>query len=159
MKTRDQRHKVLIRATLRADRLDCEACIRDVSASGLLLQVAAAPPRGSYVEVLANGHAIVGRVVWSKQRRLGVAVLGRLNVRALVDGATGRAPAIAWNAAPPLRPRAAQVAAPEAAKARTDMLMFAIILLFVLSLIAAAAGTAYETLSAPLNQALRQLQR
>ena len=156
MKKRELRHKVLIRARLRGDCTDSEACIRDVSATGLLMQAPDAPLRGSYVEVIANGHALVGRVIWASGRRFGVSLQDRLNVRRLIGGAGGAV--VAEAPAPPLRPRAVPVSSGAVAKARADSFAFVIVLIFVLSIVAIAGSTAYETFSQPLSQALRHLQ-
>lgn len=157
MKKRDHRQKVLIRARMRSDCIDCEACIRDVSATGLLMQAPDAPLRGAYVEVLANGEAIVGRVVWASGRRFGVAMQDRLNVHRLIAGTAG---AVATSGpARPLRPRAMPTATPALAKAKADAFSFAIVLLFVLCLVAVAGSTAYETFSQPLDEATRHLRR
>ena len=155
MKKRDLRHKVLIRARLRGDCIDSDACIRDVSATGLLMQAPDAPLRGAYVEVLANGEALIGRVVWTSGRRFGVSLQDRLNVRRLIGG-TGASVA-ASDPARPLRPRTAPAPTAAMAKSKADTFAFAIVLIFVLSLVAIAGSTAYETFSQPLNQALRHL--
>ena len=157
MKKRELRHKVLIRARLRSDCTDCEACIRDVSATGLLMQAPDAPLRGAYVEVLANGEALVGRVIWASGRRFGVGLQDRLNVRRLIGGSGTAGAAPASGPFRPLRPRAAPAPTAAMAKAKADTFAFAIVLVFVLSLVAVAGSTAYETFSQPLHEALRHL--
>lgn len=49
-----------------------DVCIRDISSRGLLVQAAVAPVRGDYIEIFRADRAIVGRVVWNKDRRFGV---------------------------------------------------------------------------------------
>lgn len=158
MKARDQRHKVLIRASLRSDGPVGDACIRDISSTGLLLQAAIAPPRGSYVEVLANGHTIVGRVIWAKDRRFGVSVHGKLNVRRFVGERSCAGPAVSLAATAPRRFSPSSRPSAGLAKESGDRFGFVIVLFFLGLLIAAAAKTTYETLSRPLDEALNHMQ-
>ena len=157
MKSRDQRQKVLIRASLRCDGPVREACIRDISATGLLMQAADSPSRGAYVEVVANGHTIGGRVVWASDRRFGISIQGRLNVRRVVDGYSCAGPAVSLASVAPRR--LAPIAARNGALSGThgDRLGFAFVLLFAAALITTAAVTAYQTLARPLDQAMSHL--
>ncbi len=70
---------------MRTDGAWADVCIRDISSRGLLLQAAAAPERGNYIEIFRAGHIIIGRVVWKKDRRFGVQAQDRLNIEALVQ--------------------------------------------------------------------------
>jgi Flp pilus assembly pilin Flp len=84
---RAPRHKVLIRARMRAGGPQTEVCIRDVSARGMLIQADHAPARRSYVEIIVNGQAIAGRVIWAKDRRFGVATREQIDMAAVQRGA------------------------------------------------------------------------
>lgn len=85
MKQREPRLKCVIKARVRLDGLWGDVCIRDISSRGMLLQAKSAPPRGTYVEVYRGRHAIVARVVWSKDNRFGVQTQDRLNPGALLN--------------------------------------------------------------------------
>jgi Flp pilus assembly pilin Flp len=84
---RAPRHKVLIRARMRAGGPQMDVCIRDVSARGMLVQADHAPAQRSYVEILLNGQSIAGRVIWAKDRRFGVATREQIDMSAVRSGA------------------------------------------------------------------------
>jgi len=50
----------------------------------MLLQAAAPPACGSYVEICCRGHTIVARVVWTKDRRFGVHTRETIDLRAIL---------------------------------------------------------------------------
>jgi hypothetical protein len=81
---REQRHKVLIRARMRAGGLPVEVCISDVSPHGICCMTATAPARGTIVEVTDIACPLVGQVVWSSQRRFGIAVRDKIEMGALM---------------------------------------------------------------------------
>ena len=81
---RDSRHKVLIRARMRAGGLPVEICINNVSSRGICAMTAAPPPRGTYVELLDTAIPMVGKVVWSGNRRFGIAVQDKIDLPRLV---------------------------------------------------------------------------
>jgi len=72
MKPRQTRHNVKISARMRHQAAAGEAAILNASARGLLLHAPAPPPRGSYIELNAGGHVIVGLVAWARDDRFGV---------------------------------------------------------------------------------------
>lgn len=90
---------MLIQARMRVDGKWVDVRIRNVSSRGLLVQSAAPPPRGSYVEIFKARHTIVARVVWSNDQRFGIHTRERLDVGALVGEA-----AKAGTASPEARP-------------------------------------------------------
>jgi hypothetical protein len=81
---RGNRHKVLIRARLRGENGAREACILDLSARGLLVTASDAPPRGAFVELVAQAdqglHVLVGQVEWSSGRRFGLTLYESLDL-------------------------------------------------------------------------------
>ena len=83
-KRRDERFRVLIRATMRAGGRPVDVCIRDVSLRGLCVVTAKPPPRGTVVELSGPSSPIVGEVIWSSERRFGVAVGGRIDLPRLL---------------------------------------------------------------------------
>jgi hypothetical protein len=86
---KDARAKALIRARLRGAGGSRDVCILDVSARGLLVTGADAPPRGQFVELLTEHQALVGHVEWSHARRFGVSLRTRIDVGALLRGEAG----------------------------------------------------------------------
>ena len=77
-----------------------DACIRDISSRGMLVQANEPPPRGAYIEICRPGQIIVARVVWAKERRFGIATRERMNVDAFIaEAANGVAAAGADQAA------------------------------------------------------------
>jgi hypothetical protein len=85
MTPREPRRSVLIRARMRIDGVRVDVCILNISSRGLLLQSSAAPSRATYIEIFCGSLTIVGRVVWSKNRRFGIQTQDRLNVDAVVE--------------------------------------------------------------------------
>ena len=148
---REHRHKVLIRATMRADGPQRDICIRDISSRGLMVQASTAPARGTYVEIVAEERVIVGRVIWAKDRRFGILTRERVDVAAIIR----RIPAAPERFSP-----AARYAKPAAAAARRgagsnrtlgSALEFALILAFAAALAAALVSAAYQSISRPLE--------
>ncbi len=69
-----------------------DICIRDISSRGLMIQVSAAPPRGTYLELRRGSRVIIGRVMWSKQDRCGIESQERLDVDAILAAPGGAEP-------------------------------------------------------------------
>jgi hypothetical protein len=82
----EDRTRALVRATLRGDGDEREACILDVSSRGLLLTAAVPPPRGSFIELVVGRHSLIGQVKWSSQRRFGLVLRERISVVGLLSG-------------------------------------------------------------------------
>lgn len=93
-KRRDERHRVLIRATMRTGGRPIDVCIRDVSLRGVCVVSEAPPVRGTIVELIGPSSPIVGQVMWSTEKRFGVSVGGRVDLPRLLAQrpAVGRAP-------------------------------------------------------------------
>jgi len=83
-KRRDERFRVLVRATMRAGGRRVDVCIRDVSLRGMCVVTAKPPPRGTVVELSGPLAPIVGEVIWASERRFGVAVGGRIDLPRLL---------------------------------------------------------------------------
>jgi hypothetical protein len=81
---RDPRHSVLIRAKMRAGGLPVEVCIRNISSRGICVVSASPPATGTVVELTGVAMPIVGKVVWSGERRFGIAAGGKINVAAVL---------------------------------------------------------------------------
>lgn len=89
-KRREDRIKVLLRVRMRAGGLPTDACIRDISNRGLLIQAATPPSRGTTIELNGPFPPIVARVVWSSEGRFGVRTQDMINVSALLSGKLDR---------------------------------------------------------------------
>ena len=87
---KDPRVKVLVRVRIRAGAVPSDACVRDVSSRGLLVQAGAPPVRGTVIELIGPFAPIVGRVVWTKGHRFGVHTQDHINVPALLSGKLDR---------------------------------------------------------------------
>ncbi len=84
MKPREPRHKVLVRARMKAGLEWHDTCILNISSRGMLLQAADPPALGSYLEIRRGALVIVARVMWSKHHRFGVKSQDALPVEAIV---------------------------------------------------------------------------
>ena len=85
LKTRSPRQKVLITTRMRVSAGWTDACILNISARGLMIQAASpSPARGSYVEIRRGARIIIGRVMWSEQRRFGLATQDQLDVESII---------------------------------------------------------------------------
>jgi hypothetical protein len=90
VKRREARQKVLINIRMRAGSEATEACIRDISSMGVLVQTSDPPQRGSFVELIGAGPPIVARVVWSNEGRFGAELRDRVDIPALLSGRLDR---------------------------------------------------------------------
>ena len=70
-----------------------DACILNISSRGVMIQSAAPPPRGTYLELRRGARVIIGRVMWDKKHRCGIATQERLDVDAILAGPDGAEPA------------------------------------------------------------------
>jgi hypothetical protein len=150
MRAREHRRKVLIRAKLRAGGLPIDACIRDISSKGLMIQTRVAPPRGTYVEIIAGNQTIVGRVVWGNDMRFGIITRDKLPVDMIVGEL--RAPAATHGTVPQLTPVLRPVVAarpPAFRRSHARALEFAVLILFAVAMIATFATASYQALSRP----------
>jgi len=149
MKSREHRHKVLIRAKLRAGGLPVDACIRDISSKGMLIQSRAPPARGTYVEVTTASHTIVGRVVWGADTRFGISTREKLHIEMIIgELRTGRAPA---EPPPVMALRRPQPRRESFTQTHAKALEFCGLVVFAVALIYAIASATYETLASPLE--------
>lgn len=87
---RDPRVKVVMKVRMRAGAKQMDACIRDVSRRGLLVQADAPPGRGAVIEINGEFPPIIGRVMWTNGRRFGVQTQDRIDIAALITGRLDR---------------------------------------------------------------------
>ncbi len=84
MKQREPRHKVLVRARIKAGPGWHDGCILNISSRGMLMQAADPPPRGSYLEIRRGALVIVARVMWTNRHRFGVKAQDPLPIDAII---------------------------------------------------------------------------
>ena len=130
---REHRHKVLIRTRMRAGGLPVDVCISNVSSRGVCAITASPPPRGTYVELTDTAFTIVGQVVWSSNRRFGIAVQESIDLRRLVAHQQGAGDAPSQAAAQPRAKKAS--AGSELSREEGQKMQFLVVA------IAAAAAT------------------
>lgn len=82
---------MLIRATLRGGGAQREVCLLDASPRGMLATCANPPARGAFLELIIDGHSLVGHVEWAGDRRFGITLQDRINVARLAAGDAGAA--------------------------------------------------------------------
>lgn len=74
----------MITARMRTGARWGDVSILDISSRGMLIHASSAPPRGAYLEVRRGSHAIVARVVWTRDQRFGVLTQDRLSIEAII---------------------------------------------------------------------------
>lgn len=92
LKPREPRRKVLTKARMRVGATWTDTCILNISSRGLMIQAAAPPPRGTYMELRRGSRVIIGRVMWTKQDRCGIKTQDRLDVDAILARPDGAEP-------------------------------------------------------------------
>lgn len=85
----EKRTRLMVRAMLRDDGPEREACLLDLSSRGLMASVNQAPRRGTFVELTVGRHSLVGQVQWSEGRRFGMRLRERIDVLAVIGNEAG----------------------------------------------------------------------
>ncbi len=85
MKPREPRHKVLVRARMKAGPEWHDTCILNISSRGMMMQAADPPVRGSYLEIRRGALVIVAKVMWTRGHRLGVRTQDVLPIDTIVS--------------------------------------------------------------------------
>lgn len=88
---REERHNVVLQARIRANRGWSDACILNLSPKGMLVYSPQPAKPGSVVEVRRGEQAIVARVVWRQNNRIGLRSQDRLEVEQVITGASSAA--------------------------------------------------------------------
>jgi hypothetical protein len=97
MKKREPRVQTSIPARMRLEDQWLDVKIMNLSLHGMMLRMARAPRRGSYIEVRRASSVIVGRVVWSRDGQCGVRAQDEIDMAAVAN-APAKAAAPAWKA-------------------------------------------------------------
>lgn len=163
MKAREPRRKVLIRARMCLGIRWSDVCILNISSRGMLLQAAAPPSEGTYVEVRRGSHVIIARVVWTKNHRFGVRTQDPLVVNLVVNepdfssgpgsGGSAERPSIERRSAP--RPPQLRY---EDSKTLSRTIEFAALASFAVGGAVLAFQAVEEVLAQPLTNVSRVLQ-
>ena len=67
-----------------------DACILNISERGLMVRATSTSPRcGSYVEIRRGARIIIGRVMWARQGRFGLATQDSLDVQSIIAAPDG----------------------------------------------------------------------
>ncbi|MGH6707307.1 MAG: PilZ domain-containing protein [Sphingomicrobium sp.] len=94
---REHRLSVVLPARMKDNRGWHDVRILNISSKGLMARSAAAPSRGSYLELRRGSHVIVARVVWSNGQQFGVQSQSRLVPSQVIEEQAGAV-------SPPARP-------------------------------------------------------
>jgi hypothetical protein len=153
VKPREPRQKVLIDARLRHDCGWSDARIVNLSSRGMLVRVAQAPARGSYVEIYRGPHRIVARVVWAQQDQFGAQAQDPITVDAIATGKEAEPPVLANISSDRRFRRRAETAAEkhERSRRRSRRMEF----LAVTAIGCAAAFLAFDTIDEMLSKPLK----
>ena len=150
-KPREIRRNVLLTARMRAGASWSDACILNISTRGLMVHAESSLPRGSYVEVRKGPHVIVWRVMWSEDRKLGLATQDDLSVDNIIDPAASAALQLAA-AAYPAAERRARSRSHETSRQRGRAFEFVCVAVLAASLSTAAFAMVQQTLARPLAE-------
>ena len=85
----EERSRAILKARLRGDCFDGEACLLDISSRGLMASADPPPLRGAYIELIVGRHSLVGQVQWSEAKRFGVRLRERIDVMAVLGNEAG----------------------------------------------------------------------
>jgi hypothetical protein len=149
LKAREERRRVMLPARMRSASGWSDACILNVSKSGLLVYSPGAAEPGSFVEIRRGGQLVVARVVWRKNQRIGLHSPDPVRVEDIISteaAATAVQSAKAQFAVERRRiPRN-----PDRSRQQARAMEFAAMVLGGLAFAGAAVATVEEALATPL---------
>ena len=149
MKPRDPRHKVLVKARMRAGSRWHDTCILNISSRGMLLQAGIPPKQGSCLEIRRGAVVIVARVVWAKSHRFGVKCQDVLSLAAIVGDPSAAEPIAAPGVADRRRIERAQLPARERSRLLGRMIEYGFGAALALGVAGFAAQQVYSILARP----------
>jgi hypothetical protein len=159
MKSRQERQKIMVRARMREGLHWHDICILNISSHGLGLQTAAAPKRGSYVEVCRGSHTIVARVAWSKGHRAGLRAQDAICIPAFItdNGSSSPRPTLGGQAVERRRIPRSTAASHERSRFMSRSIEFTCIALIAGAFAITIFGTIEQALARPLSQLRKAL--
>lgn len=125
-----------------------DATILNISSRGLMVCAQAGAEPGSYIELRRDDQVIVARVIWRRNRRIGLSAQERLSVDQLVSGKTAAAPAITGEGWVERRARPRDHEQSRLCGRMIDGVAVAVI---AVALAGLAAGLAQKTIAKPLK--------
>lgn len=157
-KPREQRHNVVLQARLRFNRRWSDACILNLSQRGLMVYAPQPADPGTFVEIRRGEQAIVARVVWRRNNRLGLRSERPLPVEQVITGADS-ASALRIGAVKLVGDRRKHPRTDDDSRSRGRIIEF----MSIVTVAAVLAGSAYSvvarTLSAPIARVLVELEQ
>lgn len=150
MKRREPRLPVLINARMRVTVSWADVSIRNISSRGMMLEMPAPPPRGTYIEIARGPLRITARVVWTEGSRCGLQTRERIDLGSLAHGREPEPAAEAYAPSPSAAPR--RRVDQNVARNQARATEFAVILLFAGALIGALVVPAYEMVAATMQE-------
>jgi hypothetical protein len=158
MKPREPRRTVFLPARLRETAGWCDAVVRNVSSRGMLLESDEPPARGSYIEVRRASMTIVGRVVWRRDRLVGVRAQDRIDIDLLVSGRPATAACPGEHIDEIHAPARVAARTWENSRALGGWMERSALIAIALAAAAVAADRVYATLATPFATVQQQLQ-
>jgi hypothetical protein len=136
---------------MRSDDQPADICVRNISTRGLMIQCAAPPARGAYVEIAFGAISVVGRVAWTNHRRAGIQTREHIDVATLLGAAAAKASAPLADLPRPARARGATITGDDA-RVIARRMQFIFLLICVVALGAMLASTAHGFLSGAMRE-------
>ena len=155
---REQRRNVVLQARLRSNCRWGDACILNLSPRGLMVYAPQPADPGSFVEIRRGEQAIVARVVWRRNNRIGLRSERLLELDQVITGAGSQsAPGI--GAVELLGERRQQPRSHDDSRLRARIAEFASIIVVAAVLAGSAYSLVARSLSAPINRMIAELEQ
>jgi hypothetical protein len=152
MKNREPRRPVVLKARLRDSAGWRDACILNLSSSGLMIHTDSAPQRGSILEVRRGDHVIVAQVMWSSDRRAGLKAQHAIAIEALASSAPAPECALSGGGRVDRRAKPRRDDAHQASRERGRAMQFGSLAVSALAGAALAAAAVTSLLDASMAQ-------
>jgi hypothetical protein len=88
LKPREERRRTVLPARIRSGSGWADACILNVSSRGLMVYTTGAANPGTVIEIRRGAQIVIARVVWRRNRRLGLATQGEVPVSDIISNTT-----------------------------------------------------------------------
>ena len=150
MKPREPRHKILVRARMKAGAGWHDTCILNVSSRGMLMQAGIPPVTGSYLEIHRGALVIVARVVWTRSHRFGVRSQDPLSLEAII-GATPVSPENCAATVDRRRVERPRLPVDERSRSQGRLIEYGFAAALAIAAAVFAAGQVYSLLARPID--------
>lgn len=152
MKNREPRRPVVLKARLRDAAGWRDACILNLSSSGLMIHTDSAPERGSILEVRRGDHVVIAQVMWSSDRRAGLRAQHAIAIEALSSNARPAEDILSGGVRPERRARPRRDDSHQASRERGRGMQFGSLAASALAGATLAAAAVSSLLDASLAQ-------